>query len=172
MVHAKPLNIGIGLHKGKVRLGTIGEHGRMDSTVISDAVNLASRIEGLTKHYGVEFLISDAIFRSVSEPAHFLFRFIDKVKVKGKKDSVTLYEVFNADSTDLRARKLAIREDFEKATKLYAVKEFSKAKILFEKVFAEFPNDKATLSYMARCDRYVSNEPGEDWDGSLDLDYK
>ncbi len=171
-VHAKPLTIGIGLHKGKVRLGTIGEHGRMDSTVISDAVNLASRIEGLTKYFGVEFLISDAVLRSVSEPAQFLFRFIDKVKVKGKKEPVKLYEVFNADSIILQSRKRAIREDFEKATKLYAVKEFTKAKALFEKVIFEFPDDKATQSYLVRCDRYEGKNLGDHWDGSLDLDYK
>jgi len=171
-IHTKPLSIGLGLHKGEVRLGTIGESGRMDSTVISDAVNLASRIEGLTKFYGVQCLISEAIYHSLSEPDKYLIRFVDKVKVKGKTVPVKIYEMYSANPLEIQTIKRQTQGTFEEATRLFAVREFVKARELFEKVLKELPEDSASKSYILRCDRYVDQDLPEDWDGSLDFDFK
>jgi two-component system sensor histidine kinase ChiS len=171
-IHTKPLGIGLGLHKGKVRLGTIGESGRMDGTVISDAVNLASRIEGLTKFYGVQCLISETVYHSLSESDRQFIRFIDKVKVKGKTVPVNIYEVYSANPLEIQTRKRLTQETFEEATRLFAVKEFARAKELFEKVLKELPEDSASKSYILRADRYVSQGLPENWDGALDFDFK
>lgn len=170
--HKKPLSIGLGLHRGNVRLGTIGESGRMDGTVISDAVNLASRIEGLTKFYGVQCLISESVYHSLSEPEGYLIRYVDKVKVKGKHVPVEIYEVFSANAPQLQAKKRITQDMFEEATRLFAVKEFARAKELFEKVLEELPEDKASKSYISRCERYTKQVLPEGWDGSLEFDFK
>jgi class 3 adenylate cyclase len=171
-VHQKPLSIGVGVHKGQVRLGTIGESGRMDGTVISDAVNLASRIEGLTKFYGVQCLISENIYHTLSEPDRYSIRYVDRVKVKGKHVPVRIFEEFSANPLETQERKRRTLGTFEEATRLYAVREFAKARELFESVLQELPDDKASKSYILRCDRYAGQELPEGWDGALDFDFK
>lgn len=171
-IHNKPLGIGVGVHKGKVRLGTIGESGRMDGTVISDAVNLASRIEGLTKFYGVQCLISEAIYHSLAEPDEYSIRYVDKVKVKGKSVPVKIYEMYSANPPDMQKRKRHTQKTFEDATQMFVIREFSRARAMFEKVLEELPEDSASKSYIKRCDRYLDQELPEDWDGSLDFDFK
>jgi class 3 adenylate cyclase len=83
------LEIGIGVHTGRVMAGTIGGQERLDSGVIGDAVNLTSRIEGLTKHYGEQILVSGAVHAAVRESARL--RRVDEVQVKGREQPVTLY---------------------------------------------------------------------------------
>jgi two-component system sensor histidine kinase ChiS len=123
--------------------------------VISDAVNLASRIEGLTKFYGVQCLISENIYHSLSEPDRYSMRYVDKVKVKvkGKHVPVRIFEEFSADPWDIQRQKRRTPGDFEEATRLFVVKEFAKARALFEKVLEDLPADKASKSCIARCDR-------------------
>jgi len=104
----KPIQIGIGINTGLLMLGTVGEPNRMDGTVISDAVNLASRTEGLTKNYGVSLLITHQTFKRLQNPTDYAIRRIDEVKVKGKSEYVTIYEVFDADPPELKAAKLAM----------------------------------------------------------------
>jgi predicted ATPase/class 3 adenylate cyclase/tRNA A-37 threonylcarbamoyl transferase component Bud32 len=104
----KPIQIGIGINTGLLMLGTVGEPNRMDGTVISDAVNLASRTEGLTKNYGVSLLITHETFKRLRNPRDYAIRRIDEVKVKGKSEYVTIYEVFDADPPELKAAKLAM----------------------------------------------------------------
>jgi adenylate cyclase len=90
-----PIAIGIGLHKGKLSLGTIGEARRMETTVISDAVNVASRLESLTKKYGAKILLSGPFFKAASESLSFESRFLGRIRVKGKKAPIAVYEVLD-----------------------------------------------------------------------------
>ena len=94
----QPIAIGIGINTGSLMLGTIGERHRMDGTVISDAVNLAARVESLTKDYKVPLLISEYTWRQLADPNIYDIRSIDVVVVKGKTRPVTIFGVYQRDS--------------------------------------------------------------------------
>ena len=97
---------------------------------------------------------------------------LSRVAVKGKSVPVEVYEVYSANHPKLQARKTITLKEFEEATRLFVVKEFVKARALFEEVLKELPGDLATKSYILRCDRHMNRELPEDWDGALDFDFK
>ncbi|NEP62715.1 MAG: CHASE2 domain-containing protein [Symploca sp. SIO2G7] len=148
-----PIEIGIGINTGLMMLGTVGGNTHMDSTVISDAVNLASRVEGLTKDYGVSLLISHHTFTGLVQPGKYPLRFIDKLKVKGKSEAVSVFEVFEADPPEIKAGKLKTKALFEEAVLNYHLKRFRSATTLFQGCLELAPQDKTAQIYLQRSQR-------------------
>ena len=123
----------------------------MDGTVISDAVNLASRMEGLTKDYGVSLLISHHTFLHLQHPLMYAFRLIDRVKVKGKSEAIAVFEVFDADPPEIREGKLSTKSRFEQGLLLYIRHSFREAAQLFQTCLEIAPEDTVAQIYLERC---------------------
>jgi two-component system sensor histidine kinase ChiS len=161
----RPIKIGIGLHIGTLMLGTIGEEKRMEGTVISDAVNLASRLEGLTKMYGASILISEEILRELTNPEQYHSRFLGKVRVKGKEAPVHVFEIIDPEFHEVREKKIALKSTFSQAINAYYKKQFKQALKQFQQILAQLPEDKAARFYLERCEYYLEQGTPNDWEG-------
>ncbi len=164
-----PTRIGIGINTGVVMLGTIGGSGRMDGTVISDAVNVSSRLEDLTKTYGVPLLISEHTLHSLENPERYQIRFIDRLRLKGKHEPQSVYEVYDCDLLPLRQAKARTQRRFEEALAYYHLREIPQARTRLLDCLAEVPGDVPARIYLERCDDYLrTGHYAGDGDSQLD----
>ncbi|HMY44595.1 MAG TPA: 7TM diverse intracellular signaling domain-containing protein [Leptospiraceae bacterium] len=147
----RPISIGIGIHTGNLMFGTIGGDERMEVTVISDAVNQASRMEGLTKAYGVGTIISETTFRELANPQDYSLRLLGSFSMKGKSNNVTLLEILDGlPAAEFELRK-STRSDFEHGVFSHLNGQLEEARSYFGKVLAVNPLDEAAKYYVSIC---------------------
>ena len=166
------LKMGVGLHTGPLIMGVIGDQKRMDAATIADTVNTASRIESLTKHYGVSILLSEDCIKQMGSPENFDFRFLGKVQVKGKKEPVGLYECYDGDDEELAARKHKTQADFEKGLKKFFKREFPQAIATFDKVLKINPDDQPARLFMNKSSECLQKGVPGDWTGVEVMTFK
>ena len=146
-----PIHIGIGLNTGVVMIGTVGGINRMDSTVIGDAVNLTARLEEATKTYHSPLIISQNTLYDLADPGKYDIRFLDRIRVKGKSQPLSIYEVFNNNPEELLNSKRDSLAVFEKAVAYYHLKDIPKAIPLLKQCIDISPDDFTAHIYLERC---------------------
>jgi adenylate cyclase len=157
-----PIKIGIGINSDDVLVGNIGSLKRMDYTVIGDGVNLASRLEGATKYYGSNILISGPTLGSLT--GKYLVREVDLIRVRGKTKPVAIHEVLDYCEPTEASRIREMVGVFEEGLGLYRRAEWATAVRTFEQALCLYPSDKLSRLYIERCRRLLHERPGPDWD--------
>ena len=152
------INIGAGIHSGSVMMGIVGENERLSSTVISANVNLASRVEGLTKHTGSGLLITrETLNQLAGHEEEFSYRFIGMVQAAGVNEVIGLFDMLDALTVKERKTRLATKSVFESGVRKYHMKDYAAAVTRFEKVIAADPHDICAAHYLEEAHKHLQN---------------
>jgi len=168
-----PIKIGTGLHRGTLMLGTIGAEDQMQTTVIADAVNLASRIEGMTKTFGVNLLLSGSVVENLPREHTFRLRALGAVRAKGKSEAVEVYECYDNDAHELIEFKDKAQPQFAAGMAEYRKGMLLTAGKIFSRIAEICPEDNVAAYFRDRCTLSVVRERGAGpWDGAEHLEVK
>jgi adenylate cyclase len=167
------LDIGVGLSTGMASVGNMGSALRYGYTALGDTVNLSARLEGLNKEYGSHILLSETTYAEVEDPL-LIFRELDLIRVKGKLQPVTLYELLGS-----RGNQEGDAPGLEDHLELFAVgracyqkRRWQDAQIVFEQILERWPDDGPARMYVNRCREYHVAGPEQDWDGVYVMTHK
>ncbi len=160
-----PVQVGVGMQNGKLIMGITGDSERLDAAIISDTVNTAARIEGLSKHYGTSILLTQECKDSLSDADQFDFRYLGRVQLKGKNKPIDLYECINGDPHDLKDHKLRNLELFNQAMDRYFNREFAMSAVTFQQIFKLDERDHPAKLFLNRAAHLITQEIEENWKG-------
>ncbi|MCL2809699.1 MAG: hypothetical protein FWD24_06500 [Treponema sp.] len=164
-----PIYTRIGINTGEMIVGNMGTQKKMNYTIISNAVNIAARLEGVNKQYGTWILASEDTINETGE--NLLTRRLDQIRVVGVQEPIRIYEILeiNKDASD-DLRKLA--QIFNEAYNLFESRKWNEAGVAFKNILTLFPNDGPSRVYLKRCIKYKDTPPAADWDGVFNLTEK
>jgi adenylate cyclase len=163
------LEIGIGINSGVVSVGNMGSSLRYGYTALGDAVNISARLEGLNKEYGTRILASE-FTRAQVDDENIVFRELDLIRVKGKLQPVTIFEILGSDVIEDDGRERVAL--FSMGREAYKQRAWAEARNHFEKVLERWPQDEPSRIFAARCSEYLAVAPPADWDGVYVLTHK
>ena len=167
-----PIAVGIAINTGKLMMGTLGEQERMDGSVISDAVNIASRLEGLSRLYGETILITGPTLSLLAGRRDFQTRFIDRVRVRGRKEAVLIYEVYDWETPERVELRRSLKADWSQALNQYYGREFVPAYRLLRTLHEKDPKDHIAELYLRRTATLLKRGVPEGWEGVEVIDAK
>ncbi|MBN1243343.1 MAG: adenylate/guanylate cyclase domain-containing protein [Spirochaetales bacterium] len=146
-----PIAMGVGIHTGDLMLGVVGVDERMENTVVSDSVNLASRLQAIAKAFNLGIVISEQCFKTLTDPGSYHYRFFGKVRVMGKAAPVSIFEILDGLDPALFDRKMRANTFFEQGMLSYYGKDFPDAMFHFRKALELVPEDGAVRFYLETC---------------------
>lgn len=160
-----PIYTGTGIHTGDLMLGIIGEEQRMEGTVISDVVNTASRLEGLTKLFDNSIIISSQVKDSMSASEELHFRYLGKTRVKGKNSILEVFGIVEGDNDEQIQLELKTSDSFENGLREFYNKNFTNASVHFNEVLQKNPKDRAASIFLKRSAQLMINGAPANWSG-------
>jgi len=164
------LDIGIGLNTGVASVGNMGSSLRYGYTALGDSVNLSSRLESLNKDYGTHILVNETTYLAV-KTSHFVFRELDLIRVKGKLQPVTIYELVGT-AASVSGDSTARLQRFRDARALFQQRDWNDAQAAFQSILDQWPDDGPARAYWKRCQEYLFDEPPANWDGVFTMTHK
>lgn len=167
-----PIQIGVGMHTGPLIMGITGDVDRMDACTISDTVNTASRVESLTKHFKTSILLSEASLHQITRKEDFYLRNLGLVQLKGKQESINIYECFSSNSISDQRKKIETISIFNEGVFHYSNKSFTLAKAAFKKVMEFHPDDPTANFFYNNTQKIIDAGIGEAKTGVVKMEEK